>query len=223
MAQGLIGFVGSLVEMTSLPLDDRKAGAPRSLSLLFFISGASALIYQVAWQRLLFASIGVDIESITIVVAVFMLGLGAGGLLGGWLADRFLDRLLLLFCAIELCIGFFGATSPLTLPGVGRIAAGGGRLGAAAGCFLFLAIPTVAMGATLPVLVTHVNRTQRNIGASVGALYFANTLGAAYGAIASGVFLFVWMDLNWAIWLAAAGNAFVAAGAWLAFRGRQAR
>lgn len=203
--------------------DGRKAEAPRALPLLFFVSGASALIYQVAWQRLLFASIGVDIESVTIVVAVFMLGLGLGGLLGGWLADRFLDRLLLLFCAIELCIGIFGLASPLTLPGVGGFAAAGGRMGAAAGCFIFLAIPTMAMGATLPVLVTHVNRTQQNIGASVGTMYFANTLGAAYGAMATGTVLFAWLDLIHAIWLAAAGNAIVAVGAWLAFRGRVGR
>lgn len=209
--------------LSTLSSDGRDAGAPRALSLLFFVSGASALVYQVAWQRLLFASIGVDIESVTIVVAVFMLGLGAGGLLGGWMADRFLERLLLLFCALELCIGLFGAASPFSLPWVGSLAAAGGRAGAAAGCFLFLAIPTMAMGATLPVLVTHVNRARRNIGASVGALYFANTLGAAYGAIATGTLLFFWVDLNGAIWLAAAGNALVAAGAWLAFRGEVAR
>jgi len=53
----------------------------------FFLSGVCALVYQVGWQRSLYGIIGVDIDSITIVVSVFMLGIGVGGMLGGWLAD----------------------------------------------------------------------------------------------------------------------------------------
>ena len=205
---------------TSVIRDIRTKRMLRVLSLLFFVSGSSALVYQVAWQRLLFTAIGVDIESVTIVVSVFMLGLGFGSLLGGWIADRFTGYLLLTFCAIEACIGIFGILSPLMLPVVGRAACVAGRPGAAAACFLFLAIPTVAMGATLPVLVTHANRLQHNIGAAAGTLYFANTLGAAYGALATGTLLFARLDLGQSILVAAAGNAVVASGAWLAFRGR---
>ena len=58
------------------------------LLLSFFISGCSALMYQVSWQRALYALIGVDMDSITIIVSVFMLGIGLGGMLGGWLSDR---------------------------------------------------------------------------------------------------------------------------------------
>lgn len=47
----------------------------------FFISGCSALMYQVSWQRALHALIGVDMDSITIIVSVFMLGIGLGGML----------------------------------------------------------------------------------------------------------------------------------------------
>ena len=45
---------------------------------LFFISGFPALLYQIVWQRSLFAIYGVNIESVTIVVTAFMLGLGLG-------------------------------------------------------------------------------------------------------------------------------------------------
>jgi hypothetical protein len=48
------------------------------LSILFFFSGTAALIYQVMWQRMLFTLFGVDLESITIIVSVFMFGLGIG-------------------------------------------------------------------------------------------------------------------------------------------------
>jgi hypothetical protein len=51
----------------------------------FLISGASALGYQICWQRLLVIFAGGDIQAITIIVATFMQGLGAGALVGGWL------------------------------------------------------------------------------------------------------------------------------------------
>ena len=71
-----------------LPATRAFPAADLLLLLGFFISGGSALVYQVGWQRALYAYIGVDIDSITIIVSVFMLGIGVGGMLGGWLADR---------------------------------------------------------------------------------------------------------------------------------------
>ena len=53
------------------------------ISFLFFCSGFPALIYQIVWQRALFAIYGLNIESVTIVVSGFMLGLGLGSLVGG--------------------------------------------------------------------------------------------------------------------------------------------
>ncbi len=55
---------------------------------VFFASGFSALIYQLIWQRALFSIYGVNIESITIVVAAFMLGLGLGSITGGWISKK---------------------------------------------------------------------------------------------------------------------------------------
>ena len=76
----------------------RVAGAVHSRIIpLFVVSGAAALIYQVCWQRMLFEGFGVDIESVTIIVSAFMLGLGLGSLAGGELADRFPHRLIALF------------------------------------------------------------------------------------------------------------------------------
>ena len=55
------------------------------LSVLFFFSGMPALIYQIVWQRALFAIYGINSESVAVVVSVFMIGLGLGSLVGGWL------------------------------------------------------------------------------------------------------------------------------------------
>ncbi len=52
----------------------------------FLASGFAALIYQVVWQRVLFAVFGINIEAVTVVVTAFLLGLGFGSLLGGHLS-----------------------------------------------------------------------------------------------------------------------------------------
>src|SRR5262249_3160615 len=57
--------------------------------ILFFASGFAALLYQIAWQHALFGWYGVDLDSVSTIVSVFMLGLGFGAMIGGWLADHF--------------------------------------------------------------------------------------------------------------------------------------
>src|SRR6267142_2290516 len=53
------------------------------LALLFFCSGIPALVYQIVWQRALFAIYGVNAQSVAVVVTAFMVGLGIGSLVGG--------------------------------------------------------------------------------------------------------------------------------------------
>lgn len=81
------------------------------LSFLFLLSGVAALIYQIVWQRLLFAAYGVNIESVTIIVSIFMFGLGVGSLVGGILSKRFPSHLPQLFVLCEVAIGCFGIAS----------------------------------------------------------------------------------------------------------------
>ncbi len=56
--------------------EERKE--PLLISVLFFFSGMPALIYQIVWQRVLFAIYGVNAESVAVIVSAFMLGLGLG-------------------------------------------------------------------------------------------------------------------------------------------------
>ena len=77
----------------------------KTVKAVFFMSGFAALIYQIAWQRMLFTAFGVDLESITIIIAVFMAGLGIGAYFGGRIADNFI---LLLFPTFLM-----GSTLPL--------------------------------------------------------------------------------------------------------------
>jgi MFS family permease len=97
----MLNFIGSLA----------KRDTTRLYYLLFFLSGFPALLYQIVWQRTLFTLYGINIESVTIIVTIFMLGLGIGSLAGGWLSSRKGIRLLLAFGLIEFSVGSFGAAS----------------------------------------------------------------------------------------------------------------
>lgn len=186
------------------------------LLAVFFLSGVSALIYQVAWQRLLFGAFGVDIESITIVVSTFMLGLGCGALAGGQLADRLGQRTIELFALCELGIGLFGMASPWLIPAVSAHFLHSSLPVIAAVNFLLILIPASLMGATLPMLVAHLFRGNANVGVSIGRLYWSNTMGAALGALAAGALLFHHLTLDQSIYLAAAGNLTVSSVVYLA-------
>src|SRR5437588_11451102 len=90
---------------------ERLARWTRVVCVLFFFSGFPALIYQLIWQRALFRIFGVNIESVTIVVTAFMLGLGIGSLAGGWLSNRSRIALLPLLAVIAAATGAFGLVS----------------------------------------------------------------------------------------------------------------
>ncbi|MBY0465458.1 MAG: fused MFS/spermidine synthase [Burkholderiales bacterium] len=183
-----------------------------TLSALFLLSGVAALIYQVTWQRLLFAHLGIELSTVTIVVSSFMLGLGAGGLAGGAMVDRFPQHALVLFATAEAGVGVFGLFSPWLLNWAADRLLFFPMPLLALSLFALILIPTVLMGATLPILVTHVSRIWLHIGRSTGSLYAANTLGAAMGAVLTGYVLFQHWELNEAIRWAGIINLAVAVG-----------
>lgn len=196
-----------------------SAAAPIGfLTGLFFISGIAGLIYQVAWQRVLFAAFGSDLESVTIVVSAFLLGLGVGALTGGRLADRFPDRTLALFCGLEAGIGLYGVASFRLMKWTGDVFVSSPLPMIAATNFLLVLAPALFMGATLPVLVAHAARCWGNVGRATGHLYAANTFGAALGALGTAFVLFHHLPLDAAILLAAGINFLVAVLAGLGLR-----
>lgn len=192
--------------------------AERWMQGMFFLSGVAALAYQVCWQRILFFSLGTDIESITMIVATFMLGLGLGALGGGWMADRRPHSIIPLFACAELGIGAFGILSPYLITGVAELLIQSSRAFTAAATFVLLLFPTCLMGATLPMLIAHFVRTRKSVGISTGQLYFVNTLGAAVGCVGVGFFAFNVLTIKEVIALAAAINALVAVNTFLRFR-----
>jgi spermidine synthase len=174
--------------------------------LLFFLSGFPALLYQIVWQSALFTIYGTNIESVTIIVTVFMLGLGLGSLAGGKLSIRSGLPLLRVFGLIELGIGAFGVVSLNAFHLVASFTTGASTLETGGVTFLLLLIPTLLMGGTLPLLVGHFVRQTGNVGESVGLLYSANTFGSAVACFAAALFIMRALGQSGSLRLAALFN-----------------
>ena len=174
------------------------------LYVLFFCSGLSGLIYQVIWVRMFGNVFGNTIHSASLVVAIFMLGLGAGSYaIGTWADRRYASRpdtLVRAYGHFELVIAAMGLAIALVLPHLGQLSAvissysreasGWYALSAAsylarAGIAIILLTPiTLLMGGTLTLLIRHLVRSDLNVsGWRIAVLYAVNTAGAALGAI----------------------------------------
>lgn len=160
------------------------------LYFAFALSGFSALVYQVTWQRLLGLFSGSDSISSSIVVGSFLLGLGLGSLLAGCFADRIArHRAFVYFAWCEIGIACFGlASKPLYYDFIFK------QLTATIEhpveiftiVFVSLLIPTLLMGLSLPILSRAIVNELANAPKKIGFLYGINTLGAATGAAMSG-------------------------------------
>lgn len=182
------------------------------LPLVFLLSGFAALIYQVVWQRYLLVLLGVNIESVTLVVSVFMAGLGLGALGGGALTLCYRDsrRLLTFFLGCELAIGLCGFASGFWFD---WLEANAGWSGAAikVAAMFYLSVPTLLMGATLPLLVAYLKQYHLDTGKAVGWLYCGSTLGSAIACFVTVHLLFIWLGLQGSLLVAVATNLIVIA------------
>ncbi|MEM8829760.1 MAG: fused MFS/spermidine synthase, partial [Cyanobacteria bacterium P01_G01_bin.19] len=170
-----------------------SSGAITILFCLFFTSGFTALLYQVAWQRMLGLFSGSDVRSMTVVVASYLLGLGLGNLISSRNSDRFNSRQCVRvygFC--NLGIALFAISSrflfydilflklqslarfPLVMLGIVLVS---------------LLIPTTMMGISLPLLSKAINRSVDNAASRIGWLYGVNTLGSGLGTLVSGWYI----------------------------------
>ncbi len=195
------------------------------LHILFLITGATGLVYEVVWTRMLGHVVGNSTQAIGLVLAAFMAGLALGSLLLGKWADRRSDPLkvyALLELGIAACALAIPGTFDLLVTGYvtlhhnveGHAALLGGMRFVVA--FLVLVVPTFLMGATLPVLARYAVRQNTRVGGRIGTLYGINTLGAMIGAGATGFVLMRAFGITGGAHVAVGLNVLVAAVAlWL--------
>ena len=163
----------------------------------FLVSGFCGILYELVWLRLAMAQFGVTTPLVSIVLSMFMAGLGLGSWAAGTLIRRYEGRTnfppLRLYALCELLIGISAILVPLQmlwghrlleqLSGQNGISSGSYYL--VAGTWLALTmIPWCAcMGATIPLAMFAIRRDVKSeTNRSFSFLYVANLLGAIAGA-----------------------------------------
>jgi spermidine synthase len=161
------------------------------LSVVLFLSGISALIFETLWLRLSGLAFGNSIWAAALILSSFMAGLAIGTAIAA--SAKFRTRPLRLYAALEIAVAVFGCTIVFTLPIIGELLRPlfqalwshqpillGLRVLIS---FVILLIPTTAMGLTLPVILVDRSLATANFGRAIGFLYGFNTLGAVTGAL----------------------------------------
>ncbi len=191
---------------------------------LFFLSGLSALVYEILWVRLLGLVFGNTVQATTTVLAAFMAGLALGSFfVGRWLDKRSLDPLLV-YAGLELGIAVCAILFPLYLNALTPVyrwlyhaTDGSGFwlvLARFAACSVFLVIPSAMMGGTLPALAKAMVERTEEVGQRLGVLYAVNTFGGVLGTVLCGFLLIPSLGTQWTNFLSAGLNGLVALAAW---------
>ncbi len=192
----------------------------RLLFAAIFISGASALIYQLIWVRLLGLVFGVSSFAVATVVAVFLLGLGLGSYLFGRWSERARDPLRI-YLYVELGIAATSLIAFLvieTLPvyrylyeyaynNLGFYGLSVARLMLS---MLVLLPPVLLIGGTMPLLAKYFLRDSANLGSRFSKIYYLNTLGATAGVLLTGFVFVRYFGVIGTLMIAAGGNLLVA-------------
>ncbi|MGN6182714.1 MAG: hypothetical protein ACTHQM_03565 [Thermoanaerobaculia bacterium] len=194
------------------------------VGLLLFGSGACALMYQTVWLRQFRLIFGASTAASAAVLAIFMLGLGIGGLILGPRADRH-PRPLAFYGMLELGVAFSAALTPLLLWVVRwlYLATGGSAtLGLTFATLLrlvlavlVLIVPTFLMGGTLPAAARAITAREDIGRRGMSILYGVNTLGAVTGVLLSTFLLLELFGNRMTLFFAALLNVLIALGALL--------
>lgn len=185
------------------------------LTILFFISGGCALVYQVMWLRLLSLVFGVTVYAASTVLAGFMAGLGVGSFLAGRVAAK-ITRPLAAFGVAEILVAITAFLTPFALDQLTElwVSLRGSLPNSPTAistirfliAFLVLIVPTSLMGATLPLIVKSAIAREARVGAKIGWLYAINTTGAIGGALIAGFYFLAELGVARSFQIAATAN-----------------
>ncbi len=201
-----------------------------AIYVLFFLSGISALIYEIAWLNRIQLIMGYTIYALSTVLGAYLSGLAMGAIAAHKISSGN-KRCLNLYLAFELAIGLYGVLFTTILALVNRLYA---PLVTDANfplpalsliqfgfCGLVIFLPTFLMGATLPLLAKHLFENSEETAAKIGGLYGVNTLGALVGCILAGYFLLPGLGYSRTMYIAAAINVSLFVLALLQFPGER--
>ena len=188
--------------------------------VLFFLSGACGLIYEVVWTRSLSLVFGITVFATSAVLAAYMGGLALGSYIVGRSIDRHPNPLRI-YALLEAGIGLYALALPYLFKAIEPVYLAIAQ--ALEGHFILfnfargilaaglLLIPTTLMGGTVPAIGRYLVTRRDTVGWNIGLLYGLNTLGAVVGCVATGFVLLPWLGMAWTTTLAAAANLGIAA------------
>ncbi|MCY1045968.1 fused MFS/spermidine synthase [Corallococcus sp. bb12-1] len=190
------------------------------MAALLFLSGATALVYELVWSKYLGNVLGNSGQAHAVVLATFMGGLALGAFVFGRTADR-VKNPLALYGVLELGVGLYALAFPYVLGALEHVWLSvavhvpehlrvGPRLLVSS---LSLVVPTLLMGGTLPALVRHFAASLAGVRKELARLYAINSLGAAVGVYIAGTRLVPLIGLSASATLAAGLNVFLALAA----------
>jgi len=202
-ALNLVAAICFLFLSRSVPLPSVRApSAPpavRWILVVVAVMGATSLAYEVLWTRILLHYLGSSVYAYSLMLVLFLFGIGGGSLLATPWIDR-IARPALALGAIELGIGLLcaGQTFSFQLLNPIRVAVAQwiGTEHFAKACLTevlallpILGPPTLLMGASFPLAVRLASTGSDRRGRDVGAVYGANTIGSVVGSLAAGFLL----------------------------------
>ncbi len=175
------------------------------LCSVFFLSGASALIFETLWFRLAGLTFGNSVWASALVLASFMAGMA----LGNWLAatrGNLIKRPVRFYALLEVVAGCSGLALVLLFPSLTQwlkplfravldtpFVLNFLRLSIS---FLLMTIPAICMGMTLPLLVKALHSESPNFGEVLGKLYGWNTMGAVAGTLLTEAAFIEWFGVR---------------------------
>ena len=192
----------------------------------FLLSGFAGLLYQTVWMRQFGVVFGTAESAVVATLAAYMAGLGLGAFLAGHFVTQ-LKRPLLAYIILEVGIAVSALCVPHFIDLLGQLlnhavlfgwinaqSPNSSILGVyVAGTLLVLMLPTTLMGATLPVLLRFVIRSDEQVGQRTSILYGINTLGAVLGVLVTGFILLPAIPLPDIVMIGVLINILAAAGA----------
>jgi hypothetical protein len=201
---------------------------PRVLYLLFFASGASALVFETLWFHQAGLALGNSVWASSLVLAGFMGGLAVGSAVAARLGHRLGDPVRA-YAVAEAAIALGGVGLVYLLPELASLLGplarpfldtpwilNPARLGLA---LALLLVPSTAMGVTLPLLTKALTRGDAGFGPALGSLYGWNTLGALVGVVGTETLLLGALGVRGSALAAGALNLAAAlVAAWIARR-----
>lgn len=205
-------------------MNRREEGIRLGVVVLFFLSGACSLVYEVVWMRMLTLVFGATAFATSAILSSFFAGLAIGSLYFGRIADRRRHNPLVLYALLEAGVGVCAFLMPVVFSALSHVYVALAR-GLELGfyplsvvrfvlSFAVLLVPTTLMGGTLPVIVKYFTRRGDRVGWDVGRVYAVNTLGAVVGTVLAGFFLILFLGVREAAYAAGAVNLVIAAVAY---------